>query len=87
MSKKYTLTEEEYQEIVKINEEGGDPVMFLSGGRPMGRSLHEKVNDYWTELARKRGFIFSTVRPTGGDVKEFYADEVSPAPKEAGNAV
>ena len=44
---KYTLTDEDFDRIIKINKEGGDPVMFISGETPMGRSLQEKINDFW----------------------------------------
>lgn len=44
MKTKFTLTQEQFNEIVKINKEGGDPVMYISGGTPIGRSLQEKIN-------------------------------------------
>ena len=71
--KQYKLTDEEYAEILKINKEGGDPVMFLPGGVPMWRSLAEKINFYWDELGRKHGFIPSTVKGISSDPKEFKA--------------
>lgn len=73
--KKFKLTDDEFAEILKINKEGGDPVMFLSGGTPMGRSLAEKINFYWDGLGAKHGFITSTVEPGPTD-KEFFAEEV-----------
>jgi len=61
MRKEFELTKREFNEIIKINKEGGDPVMFISGGTPIGRSLTEKINDYWDVLAKKHGFRRDTV--------------------------
>jgi hypothetical protein len=69
---KYEITDEEYAEILKINKEGGDPLMYLSGGIPMGRSLQEKINDYWKGLALKKGFREGTIEPI--DNRNFYAE-------------
>lgn len=63
MRKEFELSDEQFAEIVKINKEGGDPVMFLSGGKPMGKSLQEKINDYWIKLERELGFDRFTIEP------------------------
>lgn len=60
---KFTLTPEQFEKIVQINKEGGDPVMFLSGGTPIGRSLREKINDYWQGLGKEMGFDWKTIEP------------------------
>lgn len=73
---KFTLTEEQFQKIVAINKEGGDPVMYLSGGIPMGRSLQEKINDFWQELSIELKFDMSTIEPI--DNYNFYAETISP---------
>ena len=64
----YKMTHEEMAEILKINKEGSDPVMFISGGSRLGKSLRQKINDYWLKLGIKYGFNSSTVRksPKGG---------------------
>lgn len=64
MRKLFKMTEEEMQEIIDINKRGGDPVMYISGGQPLGRSLQEKINDYWATLAEKYGFDINTVKPS-----------------------
>lgn len=56
MRQEFEMTQEEMDKIISINKEGGDPVMYLSGGIPLGRSLQEKINDYWKELGQKYGF-------------------------------
>lgn len=48
--------------------------MFLSGGTPMGRSLREKINDYWEHLGKKYGFNFNTVEASPSGKLFFYAD-------------
>lgn len=69
--KKYTLTKEQFEEILKINKEGSDPVMYLSGGIPTGKSLQEKINDYWENLGKELGFDWKTIEPI--DNTNFYA--------------
>ena len=68
---KFTLNDEQFQAILDINKKGGDPVMYLSGGTPLGRSLQEKINDFWVILGQKMGFDRETVEPI--DNRNFYA--------------
>jgi hypothetical protein len=68
---KFTLTDEQFKRIVQINKKGGDPVMYLSGGIPMGKSLPEKINDYWKEIGKDMGFNWTTIEPI--DNRNFYA--------------
>lgn len=50
------------------------PVMFLSGGTPMGPSTQERANAVWQELGDKLGFAWDTAEDAGtGDPKDFYA--------------
>ena len=72
---KFTLTKEQFDKILAINKEGGDPVIYLSGGTPMGRSKQEKINDYWDELGKELGFDWHSLEQI--DNTNFYA-EVSP---------
>lgn len=70
MSKEFELTDEQFEEIMKINKEGGDRVMYITGGQPLGtgkggafRSLQDKINDYWDKLAAELGFNKDTIKP------------------------
>jgi len=56
MRTEFQMTQEEMNNIIAINKGGGDPVMYLSGGIPMGESLQEKINNYWKVLGLKYGF-------------------------------
>lgn len=58
--------------IKEINKQGSDPVMYLSGGQPMGQSLQEKINDYWKVLGREMNFDWTTIEPI--DNYNFYAE-------------
>lgn len=69
--RKFKISDEEWEEILRINKEGGDPVMYLSGGTPIGRSKQEKINDYWDKLAKEKGFDVSTIEPV--DQRHFTA--------------
>ena len=46
--------------------------MYLSGGRPIGKSLQEKINDYWKELGNEMGFYWDTIESI--DNRNFYAE-------------
>lgn len=72
---KFTLTKEQFEKIVAINKKGGDPVMYLSGGTPIGKSLQEKINDFWDELGEEMNFDWSTIQPI--DNYNFYAETKS----------
>lgn len=73
MRKQFEMTQEEMDAIIKINKEGGDPVMFTSGGQRMGSSLQEKINNYWKGLGEKYGFKHITVQPGGPSNLHFTA--------------
>jgi hypothetical protein len=72
METKFTLSQAQFDQILAINKEGGDPVMFLGGGIRIGKDLHEKINEYWETLGREMGFDWKTVRPI--DNMNFYAE-------------
>lgn len=73
-TKKFTLSDAQFEKIVRINKEGGDPVMYLSGGQRIGRSLQEKINDYWKIIGKEMGFDYTTVEPI--DNINFYAKSI-----------
>lgn len=80
MKKKFRINDKDFDTIVTINKEGGDRVMYLSGGLPLGsgrggnfRSLQEKINDFWEGLAKQEGFDWQTVEAVND--REFYAEE------------
>lgn len=71
------MTQEEMDNIIAINRGGGDPVMFLSCGVPMGQSLQEKINQYWEILGNKYGFKPMTVEGSAKG-KLFFLAEPKP---------
>lgn len=77
MKQEFEMTREEMDNILAINKGGGDPVMFLSGGTPMGSSLQEKINQYWKILSDKYGFNeFSVEGSARGEL--FFLAEPKP---------
>lgn len=71
--KEFKLTAARYDALINLR---GDPVMFLSGGAPMGRSRQEKANDLWDEIGEEMGFKSSTVAPlTSKGDRYFTAEE------------
>jgi hypothetical protein len=79
MRQEFEMTQEEMDNIIAINKGGGDPVMFLSGGTPMGSSLQEKINQYWEILGNKYGFKPMTVEGSSKG-KLFFIAEATPPP-------
>lgn len=79
MRQEFEMTQEEMDNIIAINKGGGDPVMFLSGGTPMGSSLQEKINQYWVILGNKYGFKPMTVEGSSKG-KLFFIAEATPPP-------
>lgn len=77
MRQEFEMTQEEMDNIIAINKGGGDPVMFLSGGTPMGSSLQEKINQYWEILGNKYGFKPMTVEGSSKG-KLFFIAEPKP---------
>jgi DNA-binding XRE family transcriptional regulator len=77
MNQEFEMTQEEMDNIIAINKGGGDPVMFLSGGVPMGSSLQEKINQYWVILGNKYGFKPMTAKGSSKGKLFFLAE---PAP-------
>lgn len=77
MKQEFEMTQKEMDNIISINAGGGDPVMFLSGGQPMGSSLQEKINQYWEILSNKYGFKPMTVEGSGKG-KLFFLAESEP---------
>lgn len=81
MMKKYKINEKDFDVILNLNKEGGDRVMYLSGGLPLGsgpggkfRSLQEKINAFWEVLGKQEGFDWKTIKPINN--REFYAEEL-----------
>ncbi len=64
MKQEFEMTKEEMDNIVAINKDGGDPVMFIGGGQPIGSSLQENINKYWQTLSEKYEFDQMSVEPS-----------------------
>lgn len=80
MRQEFEMTQEEMDNIIAINKNGGDPVMFLSGGTPIGNSLQEKINRYWAELGNKYHFNPDTVEGSSKGNLFFLAEPTPPPP-------
>lgn len=78
MKQEFEMTQEEMDNIIAINKGGGDPVMFLSGGIPMGQSLQEKINQYWGILGNKYGFKPLTGEASPKGSLFFFAEPATP---------
>jgi len=66
----YEMTEDDLQII--LNAGKPTPVMFLSGGMPIGGNQQENANRAWEALGKKMGFEYMTVRPIQGKGMRFF---------------
>lgn len=66
----YEMSESDLDELLDACRP--TPVMYLSGGTPMGGSPQENANAAWAALGRKMGFDSMTVRPHPTKGKRFF---------------
>jgi hypothetical protein len=67
----YEMTQAQLEKILDACKP--TPVMFLSGGQPMGGSPQENANRAWQELGEKMGFDHMTVQPIAGKGNRFFS--------------
>ena len=67
----YELTDSEYQELLEASRLV--PLLYLSGGIPMGLTTQDHANAAWRALGQKRGFDYLTVQPSRS-LKHFTAE-------------
>ncbi len=66
----YEMTEKDLKKILEASKP--TPVMFLSGGTPIGGNQQENANRAWEELGKKMGFDYMTFRPIEGGGQRFF---------------
>ena len=66
----YEMTEEDLKKL--LDSFNPAPVMFLSGGTPMGSNTQDNANRAWRELGKKMGFDYESVRPMEGKGQRFF---------------
>ena len=67
----YEMTNKDLEELLDACK--STPVMFLSGGTPIGGSPQENANRAWEKLGKKMGFDSITVRPSNIGQRFFSA--------------
>jgi len=80
MKQEFEMAQEEMDDIIAINKEGGEPVMKF-GDVWTGMSVQEMVNNYWDKLGKKYGFKPMTVEGSSRGKLFFIAEPTSPPPK------
>ena len=66
----YEMTEDDLRAILDACKP--TPVLFLSGGVPIGGSQQENANRAWAKLGERMGFDHMTVRPVEGKSQRFF---------------
>ena len=67
----YEMTQDDLDAILDACKP--TPVMFISGGQPMGGSPQENANAAWARLGVKMGFDHMTVQPVSGKGTRFFS--------------
>lgn len=79
MKTKYRMPDESFGAIMEIGRTPS-PVMFLSGGTPMGPSTQERANAVWQKMGDDLGFLWGTAEDAGtGDPQDFLATPKAPS--------
>ena len=81
--KNYEMSEEQLKVVLDACKP--TPVMYLSGGVPMGGTPQENANRAWASLGEEMGFDSTTVEPTGKGPRFFSAEPVEKEEKEDGS--
>jgi hypothetical protein len=72
MRKGYEMSEADLAKLIEAMRP--QPVMYLSGGMPLFKSVQENANEAWAELGSRLGFDYMTVRPNGKGDRFFDAE-------------
>ena len=75
-TKKCRLTDEQFNRIMEASK----PVPYMVFGGMGPRSPQENANAAWREVAKEHGVHWQTIRPCGGDGRDFTAES---APEES----
>lgn len=77
--KEYTMSQEQRNSLLDACKPV--PLMYLSGGVPMGPSPQENANAAWRKLGEEMSFKWDTVRPLPGSCDKHFSAE--PKSKDA----
>ncbi len=73
MKARFKMSQADFDKLLEIAR-NPSPVMYLSGGVPMGPSTQERANAFWQDLASQFGFIWDSAEDAGtGDPTDFLA--------------
>ena len=72
MKQEFEMTQEQFDEIIDACKTV--PMIMIQRGNT--RTKQENANDAWERLGKVMGFNHMSVKPSGSDLKKFFADEV-----------
>ena len=73
MKQEFEMTQEEMDEIIRINKSTSNTVMMV-GGVDFSNNLTEAINTYWRILGDKYGFKYTTVEGSSKGKLFFLAE-------------
>lgn len=71
----FELSEKQLQDILEASR--AVPLMYLSGGTPMGGSQQENANSAWQRIAKEMGFVWDSVLPMPERGQGFFTAEAT----------
>ena len=77
MKQEFMMSEENYEEILQINKDGGSPVMLI-GGVDTGESVQSILNRWWDKLGKELRFDTTTVEGSSKGKLYFLATPLPP---------
>ena len=80
--REYEMTEQDHEAILDASKPV--PLMYLSGGTPMGGTSQENANRAWESLGEKMGFKWRTAKPVDGKPRSFTAEPTGSQEGEEG---
>lgn len=74
MRKQFHISNEEFNEIIRINKEKQSLPLMKIGDTWTGGEKQKTIDDYWEQLGKKHGFDPTTIQPI--DNRNFTAEVV-----------
>ena len=74
MKREFRMSDEQYAAMMDAMKRAhNQPVMYLTGGIPMGRDPQEIANEAWKKLGEELGFVWDSAS-AGSDNHSFMAE-------------
>lgn len=73
MTKEFEMSDDDLKELLEASKP--TPVMYISGGIPIGGTPQANANYAWQKLGEKLGFDWTSAAPVSGKGDRFFTAE------------